>query len=611
MIRYLLLAIVLLSAPAVASAQATSEGLQDAPTPENSCQADPQKQTLTKSLDGQPSPYCRRKLGKSAVRALLEPNSSGTGGLATSSWQAALVTGLGEVLADRAKAEVQAWFEDLVREELCKLRSSGKNGPLFWLPETCKLLKDDRGAGQQLASSMVADAIRSDLQQLSRKVALYLKARAPSAGVAAAVATIAAVATAADSLSQRRSPLLWLRDLSSNDLVIKECKLRRIKSQLTPACALVFAGIAVDYYGWVVNQDRHSGRLDSEAIKVVVKDVFDAERFRCKVIEGMTNQSCKSLAEGATPEWPWLVDRFFKVADGANQENFKRLLVVFQDMVDINDLVAKMTGPSDLPRAKELLAKLGALLDHLENLLGAAPHKHLQGLRHFVQASASIANRDYALAARSLVEGLEVFGVSLPKWAKRFLPLIVDLAEAQASGEVSAALERAIAPVGSWRLKRQEFVLSVTSLVGVAAGWETPSYGKAQGVALEGGLAGGLMAPVGLHATWPVGSWSLGGFASVLDVGQLTWTRMFEQSKSTSEAGTGQAPDADFAKVLSPGVFFTAGIGNTPFTFGGGVSLSPALRSYTYELDGAERSRDVSVWRFGLYFAADVTLLPF
>lgn len=615
MIRNLFLIVILLLAPADAAAQATSEGLQDAPTPANSCRADAANNALAVSLDGQPSKYCNDNAGKSAARALLAPSTRGTGTVATSSWQAALVTGLGEVLADRAKAEVQAWFEDLVREELCKLRSPGKNGPILWLPETCKLLRDDRGAGQQLASSMVSDAIRADLQQLSSKVALYLKARAPSAGAAvatiSAVAIIAAVATAADSLTGRRNPLLWLRDLSANDLVIQACKSRKVRSQLTPACALVFAGTAVDHYGWVVNQERLAGRLDGEAIKEVVKDVFAAEKFRCEVIKRMTSQSCATLAAGTAPSWPSLVEQFFQVADGSNEENFTRLLAVFQDMVDINDLVAKLDGPSDLARAKELLAKVGALLDHLERLLGAAPHPHLQGLRYFVQASASIANRDYAAAARSLVDGLGRFGVSLPKWAKRFLPLIVDLAEAKSSGEVSAALERAIAPVGSWRLKRQEFVLSVTSLVGVAAGWEAPSYGKAQGVSLEGGLAAGLMAPVGLHATWPVGSWSLGGFASVLDVGQITWTRVFEQSKSTSEAGAEQSPEADFAKVFSPGLFFTAGIGDTPFTFGAGVSFAPALRSYTYELDGTERSRDVSVWRFGLFFAADVTLLPF
>lgn len=605
MIRYWVLTIVLVFVlvPAVAAAQSASESLQDAPTPENSCKADGNGKTTADSLDGRQTPFCAAHVGSASTtpRGIA---SSAKGAVKAAPWQGTLVTGLGEMLADRAKAEVKAWFDDLVRQKLC----DAKAGLDQWFPQTCRLAKDKNGAGQQLTSSMVADAVRGDLFGLMKVVAEYLKSRPKAQAAVATLTVVPQIVAAAFDLADRRSPLLWVRDLSFRASVREACKARSVSTELTPACALVFAGLAVHYYGSVINLPRPNGLLDAEALKKLIKDVLDAEAFHCQVIQAMSNGRCTDPAPGIPAE----INSFFVAIGQVDQTKLNLLIEVFQDMIDINDLVAQADRDPNRPRTKELLAKLDGLLGHVEKLLWAAPPREAEALRRFLQVALSLSSRDYAAAVRGLVEIVSSYDEALPDWAGRFLPLVVDLAEAEDSAQVAAALERAAAPVGSWRLKRQKPLWSITALVGGSIGYERPTDEDAMGGAsLKGGWAAGLIAPVGLQRTYDVAGWSIGGMFSLLDVGQITWTRLESQEQSGDEAGAEQSPDADFAKVFSPGLYLTIGAADTPLTFGIGGSFAPALRSYTYELDGTERSRDVSVWRFGLYFAADVTLLPF
>lgn len=610
-----LLCFVVFLAPALARAQPAPESLQDAPDPYLICELDDHGQP-TKDLRGQvgtSNAFCQREA--KGLKPAAEPDrvasSPAKGIAAAASWQGALVTGLGELLAKRSKAEVEAWFEDLVREKLCAIKSSNGKVEVPWFRRTCELVKDKQGTGSQLASSLVADAVRGDLLDLTGVVALHLAARPNGKAAAAALTAMPVIAAAAYDVAGRSNPLILLRDLSSRASVRKACVDRATAAALTPACALVFAGIAIDHYGSVINLPRPNGALDRAAIEKLVKDISSVGRFRCDVVKAMSKDSCSA----PNPGIPAAIAEFFTSAQGLNAELLEKLLAVFQDMVDINDLVAVVKANPELSRTKALLAKIDTLLGHIEPLLweGAVPVEE-QALRGFLQASLALSNRDYAAAVRKLVEVVNLFKDSLPEGAGRLLPLIVDLADAEDSSKVAEALERAAAPIGSWRLKRQRALWSITGLVGGAAGYERALDDSTKGgAAVKGGLAAGLMAPVGLQMSTPLadGSASLGLLFSVLDVGQVTWTRLTKQQQTDEEAGTDQVPEATFAKVFSPGAYLTLGIGDSPFTFGVGASYAPVLRSYTYELDGAERAQDVSVVRLGIFAAIDVTLWPF
>ncbi len=588
------------------------EHLRAPPSIESICEMSPQAEVTgnvspnLKCLDGACRSAAQTLCQQSTNKQL--PAADAPTSLATLSWQGMLVTSLGEKLADRTKAEVEAWFEDLLREELCKLKTKTS---ALWFPETCRLIKDRTGAGQQLATTMLADAMRKDLPNLVTLAVGHLqldRVMDPVAIATLAVATDTLVAF--HQIAQRSSPLFRLRDLAASAWIRQLCVTRPEAKGMTPACAVVFAGMAVDYYGSIILQ-ASNGSVDLEMAKVLMRKVLAAGEFHCAVIRAMTAKVCTDTSAVVPEE----IATFFQVADGTNPALIDELFAVFQDMIDLDALVRKLSSDPSEANAKALLVELDELLAHFEKLLwpDVSPPKHVQAIRMFLRAALELEHRDYAEAALALTAAVNLMDASLPKWVERFLPLLVDLAEAKDSGEVAAALDRAIAPIGSWRLKRQKPLWSISALVGGAFGYEVPRDGEAPGgQAFEGGWAGGLMAPIGLEYSWPVAkAWSAGLLLSVLDVGQVTWSRLEEQKQDEEEAGAETVPDTSLSQVFSPGLYLVFGAGNTPFTFGIGGSYAPGLRAYTFSVDDVGAERDISVLRFGAFLAVDVTLLPF
>ncbi len=558
--------------------------------------------------------FCEALKGKddSEVKALDGGAKRGARvAVAAASWQTAFVTGLGNTVADRAKAEVEAWFEDLVRDQLCELKTKD----VRWFPETCKLLGDKLGVGQQLATSMLAETMKRDMKQLVAIVAGYLESKlAHDKDAVAVLAIVPAVADLAHKFVTGRNPLVALRDVARSASLQKACQSRDPKTQMTPACALVFGGIAIDYYGAVLKDAmKAGGALDPVKARQLVVRVFAAGELKCEVFIAMSGKASCELAI-AEPV-PTAITTFFSVATITDEATVNKLFAVLQDMIDLNDLL-KAPAPSSSEeiraRVRQVLEKVDVLVGHIEALVWAAPPQEVRALRLFLRASASIANQEYAAAALMLVEAARLFETSLPKWAGRMLPLVVDLSSAEDSAEVSAAIARAAAPLGSWKLKRQKALVSVTALVGAGVGLERPRRDTAEsGQAFQGGMAAGLMAPIGLHFSRPADRWTVGLLASVLDLGQITWSRLDTETRSATEAGTEVAPNTSLSSVFSPGLYLVFGAGHTPFTFGLGASWAPELRPYTIEVGGAERETNVSVWRFGAFAAIDVTLFPF
>jgi hypothetical protein len=93
----------------------------------------------------------------------------------------------------------------------------------------------------------------------------------------------------------------------------------------------------------------------------------------------------------------------------------------------------------------------------------------------------------------------------------------------------------------------------------------------------------------------------------VLDLGQVTWSRLEEKTPSQMEAGVQRLPDPSLAQVLSPGAYLVLGLGRSPFTIGVGASIAPDLRIYT-ATDQTDRA--LTVWRLGFFLAVDVTVFP-
>jgi hypothetical protein len=197
----------------------------------------------------------------------------------------------------------------------------------------------------------------------------------------------------------------------------------------------------------------------------------------------------------------------------------------------------------------------------------------------------------------------------------RTLSFLVDAANAKTPEEFRAALDSAAAPLGGWRRKTRGFVASLGAMAGLTAGAE---------LLLEGGKArpGAYIAPqamLGLDLAAPVCRHckrrsSLGGFVSVLDVGQLASQRLAGDVKddladTMGVEGVEEKPTIGVAQVLSPGLYGRLGIAETPITLLVGFCFVPDLRATRSAAWGP--AIDAWVMHVGASLSVDITLFPF
>ncbi len=223
--------------------------------------------------------------------------------------------------------------------------------------------------------------------------------------------------------------------------------------------------------------------------------------------------------------------------------------------------------------------RLQRIVDHLYELSEAVEQ------RQFASMIASL----YGLAGEV---GLEI---PLPEAARQLLPLVTALASARTAEEVSGALEKFAAPVGTWRDKqRSGGGIWASALVGGSGGFEWPDR------EVDPAWQGAPFAAVGVDWIWRKGAsrnTARGLFASVIDVGNLVAVRIRGDS-------TG-APDPRFSQVWSPGLYYRQSFSKTPFVWGAGFSRVPDLRTSSSSSEG-----DIYIWRAQLFLSVDVTFVP-
>jgi hypothetical protein len=219
-----------------------------------------------------------------------------------------------------------------------------------------------------------------------------------------------------------------------------------------------------------------------------------------------------------------------------------------------------------------------------------------------------------------IVSALGRGSFGLPDNVARGLVLAAEIAQAQSPEQVRAALETVVAPVGSWRLKRTRFMLSLSAMVGLSAGMD---YVVGGGISVGSLVPSvGLTGAVGLDVSFPAGTSTLGVFASAIDVGGLMSFPLSDLSATVRDMnGTTRTANLQFnarvspEQILSPGLYLRWGVFNSPFVLGVGASVVPnARRAEEIGMLGAGATpvtRDVSIVRAQAFLAVDVTLFPF
>lgn len=237
----------------------------------------------------------------------------------------------------------------------------------------------------------------------------------------------------------------------------------------------------------------------------------------------------------------------------------------------------------------------------------------LESLQHAIAAMAAFGRGDHAEGVHETLASVKDYAHLLPRELCQFLPLMADLAAAASVEDVQAALSAAAAPLGNWRAKRQQrFSASISALAGLSGGGELPMSSRLS-FGGNAGLAGGPLAAVGFDLARHIegSSWTIGGFLSILDVGQLAYVRIHTGLTDTPGGATGAstASEVSFLSVLSPGAYLRIGAGSSPLTFGVGAAFAPQMRKYLFSTASGAADQDLfSLLRLTAFLAVDVSL---
>lgn len=392
-------------------------------------------------------------------------------------------------------------------------------------------------------------------------------------------------------------------------------------------CAIAATGVLLSRFGGVVSALQKGAKPGGSLVWTEAEVCKAIVRLAASPVEYIVI----SRLFGGTDHVPSTLKAFFtKSAEVECAETpsavdgYRQVRALTLSIFDLEQRIRQWrlgTPPPPVQIASESLALTATIIESGAELLATANTPQLEALLSIMRATQAMLRGAYADGVRQVLVALAAIGqaAKLPESVTRYITLISDLASAKDPKDVSAALSAAAAPVGSWRAKRQSIHLSVTGVVGLLGGGEAVMPFYSQPGLLAGGAIG-PMAALGFDLQFPItpltASWSMGLFASVLDVGQLAWARVSHSGQPEGMATNTQtqvstASEVSFLSVLSPGLYLKVGAGKTPFTFGIGASFAPDLRKYFYVQNSApEQSGLFSLLRFGAFLAVDLTLFP-
>jgi hypothetical protein len=538
--------------------------------------------------------------------------SSGTSGgrsVLTASWEQAAIQGLTTLIVNNARASALAAAGDQVRQGLCESSGSNSLKPKQILSATCALALNSSSATVPMAWSTYKAAFEEDLGRLPDRM---LRALAPGSQpefretlltgldlvrqvergddpvlmLGSLAHHVAAGGTAAQPCAATDRACVGVRALGTAVTVLApvlHTRDPRAAAQQWLADSRYVDTVLVRYQEGIRRMPAHAGWTPSEDERVRIRLAFQ----QMAPLLAQLQTSGEAAAEA--------------VADA--ERNADERARHFNQYADATVRIFGLM-PSFLP-GPEHTGK-----DPLRAALHVTDRASV--------ALAHVRKRDYASAfvvVTQLVSADSLntyFGTTpLPAWYTRYAPFVAEIASAQTPEAFQSALASTVAPMGSYRAKRERgLYFGVNAYAGLQGGVEKLRDVSlpASGEGLDDSGQIGLAVPVGVELGVGTGAFSLGVLGTILDLGNVARFRIDDDAGDDS-VQVSDEPEYGLAQLVSPGLYLTVGLGRRlPASIGVGGSWTPALREVTGASAGAQKA---DVWRWGLFMGVDVPLYTF
>lgn len=551
--------------------------------------------------------------------------------------EATVLVGVADFFVARARAEAHLFLQERLGGAVCPAETSGDDGggpagaaQRALLPDTCDTFRPDGGDFADPAQLVsLPAAFRRDLDALPRSLPAFLSAQlrtvpaAPAHGAAGLTADerkgvqltlcVAAMFGVASPHFGHGPPELAftaLADLLSSPATdAAGAPAQALHAACDPALAAHAAEVAEAFRALAaavgsLASASHDGSLD----------VIDA--LRAHYVAAMQLDASSGPASTLPQTLAWL---------DAHRGELTRLGAAIAEL--------RRQGSND-ERAAELLGAaarvLGAITEH-PGVVAALPGDTAvrTALQHdlpaVVEAAGDIVKKQYLAGALALLHlrAIDLVLAHLPDGAgrrmivnlRRFGALVGAIAQARTSDEVTAALDAAAAPVGSYRqMRRPGITVALAGQLGVLVGGETAFGDVGPGNPNTRGALGATL-PIGLEVGGGIGcGWSFQALFSVIDLGTLaTGVYGGSDASATTPApgprGTAAAATPDIGAVFAPGVFLGFGIPHTPLVVGPMIELAPLMRRYIACTTSTCETTSLPTLRYGLVLTLDVPVL--
>ncbi len=526
------------------------------------------------------------------LRRAREAETASRGGAAAAALGTFLdtsVAGLARFLEARAKAEVQLFVIDRIRQEVC----DDANAKVF-APHMCSLL--GTGADSVFAPSFgqnLRAAFEADLRGLPR---VLLSEVGTDGGRDVLLARLTAEVLVG--LVESTEPIAITEQLSEvarawncTDASDKSCE--QLKNAATRASLLLQA-----YFDHAfMPTDTGGSNAATAAIEALVATILGSDALT------MDQQIELEKIERAVLEMARIVKELNDGPPTSGNEapsdaerdrwRIRRVVSFGREMVGAVNVALRLGSAQEGARSWAIPPVVGDALEaYLERDYG----------RVFVSL--------LAVVPSGIAKGRP------PEKVVRVLAFGAELAQAKTADDAEAAIDAFAAPVGSWRLKSEDRGIALNAWVGGVVGRELLVSKGVSG----GALSAGVTAPVGLDIFYGLGPVHLGLFLPIVDVGNFIQFRAsnkadLDPNEVPSEGGQATAPDVEAStspsdnplQLLAPGAYLRVGFREVPIIVGAGASYVPSARN----VRGDGFDEDIAAVRIQGLAAVDVPILIF